>query len=977
MSQCQFYHQLKLLLWKNFLIRRRQKKRLFIEFFWPLMLFLVLCWVRSQALATRRPDCHLVPKALPSVGGFEFIQNYICSFANPCFDYDIEDEEHWKEAPVNKYTSRFIKFMEIYLKDPDLIDLIRDEMVNLSINHQKNQSPGTVRQQPLPSSPDSPLVSKGNEIQNFLCGEFQGSILADLTEAEFDFDALEDLSFLPNPGMTIKDPGLSKNCRVMFAKLHRYRGTSLVWKTLKHFIRGWILFAPNNSYTDQVMMKVDEKIKELQQGAAVMKSFESSFTSIRDWAVENTDDVETIKKVFADDALVDKILSGWNVTDVDDAAHMRDMLKLFAKTDTVESLNILIELTKEVQKFIQCFRFDKRVGYETEKEAVEAAALLQSSNMVWAVVVFEMDEHKNATLPDPLTIKIRMDISKVDKTNVIQDRKSSRNRPRRQPFKIKYITYGFTYLQEMVERAAIEVKTGKLLDQHTSFIQQYPFPCHVQDFFLGVLALTFPLLMTVSWIYSAAMIIKSIVYEREHHLKEMMKIMGLPNAVMWLGWLIDSFMVLSLSATMLSALLKFGNILPYSDFTLIWVFMISYSVSVICLSFLMSTFFSRANSAAAAGGIGFFLLYLPYNFFKLWLDRDALSWYHVLPFCLISNIAFGLGCSTFVELEKDGVGALWESLNSNTDDFDLRYSISMLWFDSFLYFALTLYIEVISPASAGIPKPWYFLFQPSTYIKRSKLIANNSNEFPVESTLPIQSSANTDHTCLVEPVPDHYISGVKVIGLGKTFPNGRIALKNLNIEFYENQITSFLGHNGAGKTTTVSILTGIYPPSKGTAFVNGYEIMKDMDSARKNLGVCPQYNVLFSRLTVAEHLTFFSGLKGKDRQVSAKEIEVILDDLRISEKGNDYPSSLSGGMKRKLCVGIAFCGRSKTVFLDEPTAGVDPYSRRSIWELLLKYKQGRTIILTTHFMDEADILGDRIAIISNGTLKAAGSSLEC
>ena len=194
------------------------------------------------------------------------------------------------------------------------------------------------------------------------------------------------------------------------------------------------------------------------------------------------------------------------------------------------------------------------------------------------------------------------------------------------------------------------------------------------------------------------------------------------------------------------------------------------------------------------------------------------------------------------------------------------------------------------------------------------------------------------------------------------------------MNFYEGQITSFLGHNGAGKTTAISILTGLFPPTKGTARIYSQDIRTQMSTIRKDLGICPQYNVLFDRLTVEEHLKFYSGLKGKDK-TSVEEMDKMLQDLGIPHKRHDFPSSLSGGMKRKLSVACAFVGGSKTVFLDEPTSGVDPFSRRSIWELLIKYKAGRTVILTTHFMDEADILGDRIAIISQGRLVASGSSL--
>ncbi|NXG49382.1 ABCA1 protein, partial [Psilopogon haemacephalus] len=172
-----------------------------------------------------------------------------------------------------------------------------------------------------------------------------------------------------------------------------------------------------------------------------------------------------------------------------------------------------------------------------------------------------------------------------------------------------------------------------------------------------------------------------------------------------------------------------------------------------------------------------------------------------------------------------------------------------------------------------------------------------------------------------------------------------------------------------------SILTGLFPPTSGTAFILGKDIRSELSAIRQNLGVCPQHNVLFDLLTVEEHIWFYARLKGLPEKKVKEEMEQMIMDVGLPHKLKARTSKLSGGMQRKLSVALAFVGGSKVVILDEPTAGVDPYSRRGIWELLLKYRQGRTIILSTHHMDEADILGDRIAIISHGKLCCVGSSL--
>lgn len=148
-----------------------------------------------------------------------------------------------------------------------------------------------------------------------------------------------------------------------------------------------------------------------------------------------------------------------------------------------------------------------------------------------------------------------------------------------------------------------------------------------------------------------------------------------------------------------------------------------------------------------------------------------------------------------------------------------------------------------------------------------------------------------------------------------------MALRNLSVKFYRNMITAFLGRNGAGKSTTWSIITGLIPPSSGTVRIDGFDILTDIKIIRQKLGFVPQYNILFDLLTVREHLEFFSRLKGAPKELMATETEKMLIDLALENKSENYSNQLSGGMKRKLSIAIAFIGNSTTVILDEPTAG--------------------------------------------------------
>jgi len=244
--------------------------------------------------------------------------------------------------------------------------------------------------------------------------------------------------------------------------------------------------------------------------------------------------------------------------------------------------------------------------------------------------------------------------------------------------------------------------------------------------------------------------------------------------------------------------------------------------------------------------------------------------------------------------------------------------------------------------------------------------------------------ADADDFAPVEPVTDNLKSQiasgecVDIRGLCKGFDTStgrKMAVDGLNLTMFSGQITALLGHNGAGKSTTIAMLTGLTVPDGGSAMIEGYDIAHDMAAVRTSLGVCPQHDILFPLLTVEEHLAMYARFKGCPRSELKQEVEKMILSVGLTEKRKVYSKYLSGGQKRKLSVGIAFIGKSRVVFLDEPTSGMDPYSRRFTWNVIRQHKEGRVVVLTTHFMDEADLLGDRIAIMGDGKLRCCGSSL--
>ena len=172
-----------------------------------------------------------------------------------------------------------------------------------------------------------------------------------------------------------------------------------------------------------------------------------------------------------------------------------------------------------------------------------------------------------------------------------------------------------------------------------------------------------------------------------------------------------------------------------------------------------------------------------------------------------------------------------------------------------------------------------------------------------------------------------------------------------------------LGHNGAGKTTTINMLVGNMAISGGEAFVRGMPVSTEMDSINAQMGVCPQHDVLWNELTGYEHLHLFATMRGMHGEERKQEVALRLKEVNLLAAAHMPSRAYSGGMKRRLSIACAMVGNPSVLYLDEPTTGMDPVTRREVWEMIQRARIGRVVMLTTHSMEEADVLGDRIAVM--------------
>ncbi|XP_054609148.1 retinal-specific phospholipid-transporting ATPase ABCA4-like isoform X2 [Dunckerocampus dactyliophorus] len=827
-------------------------------------------------------------------------------------------------------------------------------------------------------------------------------------------------------------------CNGLMETLESNPITKIVWNSVKPLLMGKILYTPDSPAVREILKNANTTFEELERLQNFGKMWEEVGPQLWDFfhgsvqmnMIRDTLANPTVMN-FVDDSLKDANLTTKDILNFLYTGPEETREAGMSSFDWRNVFNVTDQIIRTVNQYAECINMDKFVAYNDESQMIHQALYLLEENKFWAGVVFANMYPWTTSVPPHVQYKIRMDIDAVERTNKVKDRYWDPG-PRADPMEDqRYIWGGFAYLQDMIEHGIIKVHTGHDWPLGV-YVQQMPYPCYVDDLFMITLNRCFPMFMVLAWIYSVSMTVKSIVLEKELRLKETLKAMGVANGVLWWTWFIDSFVVMAASTALLTSIIVGGKVLNYSDPLLVFFFLLTFTVATIMQCFLMSVFFNKANLAAACSGVVYFTLYLPHVLCFAWQDRITTNM--KLAASLLSPVAFGFGTEYLSRYEEQGLGLQWDNIRTSPlekDSYSFLTSILMMLLDAALYAVLAWYLDNVFPGQYGIGRPFYFPLQSSYWHKATPAPAGSDDPVPpeaekvekdAESGVPLDNTCNgsaSRKTCkhqskrerlerqkewlrrqedeeedggkpigdnedsgkeegllLFEPDPLSLPMGVQIQDLVKVYDRGcHPAVDRLSLNFYEGQITSFLGHNGAGKTTTLSILTGLFPPTSGTAYVYGRDIRTDMDAIRSSLGMCPQYNILFKHLTVEEHILFYSLLKGRTQAEAEKEVEEMLVDLGLPHKRDDEAQNLSGGMQRKLSVAMAFVGGSKVVILDEPTSGVDPYSRRSIWDLLLKYRLGRTVILSTHHMDEADLLSDRVAIISKGQLHCCGSPL--
>jgi ABC-2 type transport system ATP-binding protein len=219
------------------------------------------------------------------------------------------------------------------------------------------------------------------------------------------------------------------------------------------------------------------------------------------------------------------------------------------------------------------------------------------------------------------------------------------------------------------------------------------------------------------------------------------------------------------------------------------------------------------------------------------------------------------------------------------------------------------------------------------------------------------------------------MNAVQTFKLTKEF-DSLLAVNGIDLEVKKGELFSLLGPNGAGKTTTIRMLCCLLKPTRGTASILGYDVVKTPFAVKNLIGVSPQDTILSERLNCWENLALIGKVHGLSSDKVKERSKGLMETMGLMDRSKDQVRKFSGGMKRRLSIVMALVSDPQVLFLDEPTLGLDPQARRAIWEYIAGLKGKKTILLTTHYMEEADSLSDRIGIIDEGRVVALGTAQE-
>ncbi|XP_024530471.1 ABC transporter A family member 8 isoform X2 [Selaginella moellendorffii] len=532
----------------------------------------------------------------------------------------------------------------------------------------------------------------------------------------------------------------------------------------------------------------------------------------------------------------------------------------------------------------------------------------------------------------------------------------------------------------LVTEAFLKTILGSVARLPLLFIKEMPKPetRYVLDFssllgplfYMWVVQLLLPVMLTY------------LVYEKERNLRMMMKMHGLGDGPYWL---ITYAYFLALSTLYIICFILFGSLVGLqffrlNDYSLQFTFYMVYMNLQIALSFFGATLFSRVSTATVCGYLYVFAFGLLGAFlFQNYVEDVHTSRVFIFLLELLPGFSLYRGLYEFAQYAlvggKQGThGMRWKNIHDRENAF--KQVVTIMAVELPIFTILALYLDQVVSSGSGLKRhPLFFLkrYFPRPQENIISRVSEEGEQKPdIAREVQTVQSLRDGNTSLYSVVCDD----LKKVYIGKDGGLSKYAVRGLSLAIERGECFGMLGPNGAGKTSSINMMIGFLTPSSGKVYIDGRDISKDMDKLYAVMGVCPQHDLIWELLTGREHLLFYGRLKSLKGSALENAVQASLKSVGLFNGGvgDKKAGTYSGGMKRRLSVAISLIGNPKVVYMDEPSTGLDPASRRTLWNVIRQAKEDRAIVLTTHSMEEAEALCDRIGIFVEGKLQCIGSS---
>lgn len=546
-----------------------------------------------------------------------------------------------------------------------------------------------------------------------------------------------------------------------------------------------------------------------------------------------------------------------------------------------------------------------------------------------------------------------------------------------------------TYIHNLLASYKLKNKYGNMLEGKSFKITMFPIsspPILNQSLELkSVLNYILPSLLAISYMPMLYNFFLMMLNEKIKSQRDLLRRQGVTILDYFLSWFYF-YMMITILPTILNSVLIHHYFLPNTSIITIFSVIVIYSINIFTMALLFSQLVKDIRSSVSL----ITMLYIGITILSALITNEKVPHFLQYLVFIFPQVALKSNFDLLLQTKDYDNGldlSLFFSFNNNTNFF---MNLIILIVDFFIYFFLSYFIYKQASAEFNICN-WDAKDNKSNskindnkqleninYDKLSNEEDNKSRSSYRDSNLEV--NINSLDNSFIEPITSVVLKNqqanhqtLQINNILHTYEGKETpAVNELSTELFKDQIFVLLGHNGAGKSTLINVIAGVLHPDHGNVMLNNENLITNKDYLYKIIGLASQEDIFYDELTVLENLVLMSGIKGVTDNMP--EINKLIVDIELAEKSNSLAQDLSGGQKRKLCLALALIGKSKFIMLDEPTSGMDITAKRQMWDFLKAHKKDKIILLTTHSLEEAEFLADRIGIVKDGKLICCGSS---